>query len=200
MWRKNADRFLILALTTILLSTGCATLTRRRQQIVPVTSSPPGAEIIVNGVRSGVTPKLILLSRKVKDQTIRIECPGYNPFEIRMIRSYSSSHVLANGALGLVVGTAVATAWVLGHETTAPDLSVCIGTAIGGFLLIDVATRAGYTLTPKDLTVTLTKADGPPRVDTVLLDADDFRNVKWIRVRRDQRVDMGPQRSRGDRP
>jgi len=33
--------------------------------------------------------------------------------------------------------------------------------------------------------VTLTRADGPPRVDTMNIDADDFRNVKWIRVRRD---------------
>ncbi len=185
MGRGNAARLFILAVASVLLSPGCATLTRSRQQIIPVTSSPPGAEIIVNGVRKGVTPKLILLSRKVKDQTIRIECPGYNPFEIRMIRSYSSFHVLANGVLGFVVGAAVAGAWHLGHDETAPDSSVCIGTAIGGFLLIDAATHAGYAVTPKDLMVTLTKAVGIPRVDTMLIDADDFQNVKWLRVHRD---------------
>jgi len=177
--------FGILLLAPLLISAGCATLTRSRQQLVPVTSSPPGAEIIVNGVRKGATPKLIWLSRKVKDHTIRIECPGYNPLEIRMIRSYSSFHVLANGVLGFVVGAAVAGAWYLGHDETAPDSGICIGTAIGGFLLIDMATRAGYVLTPKDLTVTLTKADGTPRVDTVSLDADDLQNVKWLRVHRD---------------
>jgi len=183
--RKRVSALLLPILTSVLLSQNCATLTRSRQQIVPVTSSPPGAEIIVNGVRKGVTPKLILLSRKVKDQTIRIECPGYNPFEIRMTRSYSSFHVLSNVVLGLVIGTAVAGAWYLSRDETAPAGSLCVGTAVGAFSLIDVATRAGYTLTPKDLTVTLTKSGRTPRVDTVLLDADDFRNVKWIRVCRD---------------
>jgi len=185
MRRKRATELLLPILTSVLLSQNCATLTRSRQQIVPVTSSPPGAAIIVNGVRKGVTPKLILFSRRDKDQTIRIECPGYNPFEIRMMRSYSSFHVLANGVLGLVVGTAVATAWNLARDETAPDWSICIGTAVGGFLLIDVATRAGYALTPKDLTVTLTKADGTPRVDSLLVDPEDFQNIKWIRVLKD---------------
>jgi hypothetical protein len=185
MRSKRISALVLPILTSVLLSPNCATLTRSRQQIVPMTSSPPGAEIIVNGVRKGVTPKLILLSRKVEGLTIRIECPGYNPFEIRMARSYSSFHVLANGLLGLVVGSAVAGAWYLARDETAPDGSVCILAAIGAFSLIDVATRAGYTLTPKDLTVTLTKAGATPRVDTVLLDADDFRNVKWIRVQRD---------------
>jgi hypothetical protein len=182
-----SKRFIgILLLASLLISAGCATLTRGdSKQPVPVTSSPAGATIIVNGVRKGVTPMQIWLTRKTKDQVIRIEYPGYDPVEIRMIRTYSSFHALANGVLGLVVGSAVATAWYLASDETAPDWSICLGTAIGGFLLIDVATRAGYTLTPKDLTVTLTKAGGSPRVHTVLLDAEDFRNVKWIRVRRD---------------
>jgi len=185
MRRKRVTALLLPILTSVLLSQNCATLTRSRQQIVPVTSSPPGAAIIVNGVRKGVTPKLILLSRKTEDQTIRIECPGYNPFEIRMMRSYSGFHVLANGLLGLVIGTAVAGAWYLSRDETAPDGSLCVGAAVGAFVLIDVATRAGYTLTPKDLTVTLTKAVGTPRVRTLLVDAEEFQNVKWIRVCRD---------------
>jgi len=32
--------------------------------------------------------------------------------------------------------------------------------------------------------VTLTKADGPPRVETILVNAEDFQNIKWIRVHR----------------
>jgi hypothetical protein len=57
--------------------------------------------------------------------------------------------------------------------------------AFGGvFTLIDTGGGGkGYNLSPKDLTVTLTKADGTPRVDTLLVDPDELRNVKWIRVR-----------------
>ena len=179
----RANRFiLLLILMSILLVPSCATLTRGDKQDIPVTSSPAGATVIVNGVRINVTPTRARLARKDKDQVIRIEYPGYSPFEIRVERSYSSSHMFANGALGWLVGGAVAGAWFLGHDETAPNPWVCIVTAIGGFLLIDVATHAGYTLTPKNLTVTLTKADGPARVDTMLIDADDFRNVKWIRI------------------
>jgi hypothetical protein len=68
-------------------------------------------------------------------------------------------------------------------------LSIYFGSAavLGGlFALMDLGSGQEYTLTPKNLTVTLTKADGTPRVDTVLIDADDLRNVKWIRVRRDE--------------
>ena len=54
----------------------------------------------------------------------------------------------------------------------------------GLFTFIDSGSK-GYTLTPGELSVTLTKADGPPRVDSIVIDANDLRNVKWIRVRRD---------------
>ena len=183
----GANRFLLfLILTSALISPNCATLVRGdRKQPVPVTSSPAGATIIVNGVRKGVTPLEIWLTRKTKDQVIKIEYPGYNPFEIRMKRSYSSSHVIPNVIFGGIVGYVVGMAWWMENHYTAPPGGVCIGTAIAGFLLIDVATRAGYILTPKDLTVTLTKACGPPRVDTMVVDAEDFQNVAWIRVRRD---------------
>lgn len=186
MWRKNAALLLLLTLASVLLSPGCATLTRGdSKQLVPVTSSPEGATIIVNGVRKGVTPLRIWLPRKTSDQVIRIECPGYIPYEVRIKRSYSGTHVLLNVILGGFVGSAVAAAWFLEHDETAPEPSLIIATAISGFLLIDVATRCGYTLTPRNLTVTLAKADGAPRVDTVLIDADDFRNVKWIRIHGD---------------
>ena len=43
----------------------------------------------------------------------------------------------------------------------------------------------GYTFKPKQLTVTLTKVDGTPRVDMMYVGAEEFQNVKWIRVHRD---------------
>jgi hypothetical protein len=55
----------------------------------------------------------------------------------------------------------------------------------GLFTVLDYSFKKGYEFRPRELTVTLTKADGTPRVDTMLVEADDFHNIKWIRVHRD---------------
>jgi len=193
MWRKNAARFLILALMSVLLSPGCATLTRKSTQRIPVTSSPVGAAVIVNGIEQGVTPLELKRDRILKGPIIRIEAPGYNPFEIRLRRKISAGSILGSFLLGLLPGLVPVMIWSdSSHGASDPSekdtiLSIYINSAavLGGlFALIDIGGK-GNTLTPKNLTVTLTKADGTPRVDTVLIDAGDFRNVKWIRVRRD---------------
>ena len=191
----GANRFfLLLTLTSALLAPNCATLTRRSAQRIPVTSSPIGAAVIVNGVEQGVTPIEIKLARKQKGQVIRIESPGYNPFEIRPQRKLSGETILGSILLGLVPGMVPALVW-LGSSHTKTDpaeentiLSTYFKSAavLGGlFALTDFGGGKGYTQTPKNLTVRLTKADGTPRVDTMLVDADDFKNVKWIRVHRD---------------
>jgi hypothetical protein len=67
-------------------------------------------------------------------------------------------------------------------------LSIWVLSAAAFGALFTVADSGGGAINefkPKEITVTLTKADGIPRVDTVLIDAEDFRNVKWIRIRRD---------------
>jgi hypothetical protein len=176
MSRKNTAWLLILPLVSVLLSPGCATLTRRSTQRIPVTSSPTGATVSVNGVEQGVTPMDLRLARKDKGQVIRIEYPGYNPLEVRIRCSFSTVHAMANGLMGSLAGYRIANGGTL--------LLAWIPASIGAFFLIDLSTSAGYTLRPYDLIVTLSEADGPPRVDTMLLDADDFKNVKWIRVRR----------------
>jgi len=183
----RANRFLfILFLTSILLAPNCATLTRRSTQTIPVTSSPAGATVTVNGAQQGVTPLDLRLARKDKNQVIRIEYPGYNPLEIRMRRSYSTPHALVNGVLGGITGLWIAFMIDVRDETASgTTLLWTIPAAIGAFFLADVISHAGYNLNPSDLIVTLSKAEGPPRVDTVLIDAEDFQNIKWIRVRRD---------------
>ena len=64
-------------------------------------------------------------------------------------------------------------------------LVLAIPVAIIGFHLLDLASGRIYTLKPTELIVTLEKADGTPRVETMFIDADDFRSIKWIRVHRD---------------
>ena len=194
MWRGNAARFFVLALTSVLLSPGCATLAGKSTQKIPVTSSPAGAAVIINGIGKGVTPLMIKLDRMLKGPVIRIESPGYNPVEIRVRRKISGETIPGSFLLGLAPGI-VPALLLLGSDHARIDptdepaiLSAYLKSAavLGGlFVSLDLGGGKGYTLTPENLMVTLTKADGAPGVDTVLLDAGDLQNVKWIRVHRD---------------
>lgn len=187
MKQKANCVFLIMTLTSVLLTPNCATMIRKPNQRIPVTSSPLGATVIVNGIQQGVTPLELDLARKQKGQVIRIESPGYNPVEIRLKRELSSNFVLGNLFLGVAPGIVPAfLAGIMAGETMSYYIWALSAATFGGlFTFIDSSSGSGYGLRPIDLTVTLTKADGTPRVDTILVDADDLRNIKWIRVRRD---------------
>jgi len=177
----------ILLLAPLLISIGCATLTRSRTQRIPVTASPPGATVIVNGQRQGVTPLSLKLVRGEKNQVIRIECPGYNPNEIRPIRKPTGAPFFGNLLLGLIPAIAPAGLYSLANEGSGGLLIWTLSAAAFGvlFTAVDSGSGAINDFEPKEISVTLTKADGTPRVDTMLVDADDFKNIKWIRVRRD---------------
>jgi hypothetical protein len=180
-----------LILFSMLLTPDCATIIRRSKQRIPVTSDPVGATVIVNGVQQGVTPLEIRLARKKKGQVIRIESPGYNPFEIRPQRKMSDGPIAGNVLIGLIPGAVPAVLYSLEHDDEPGDgkrtllIWMLSAAACGAaFTAIDSG-GSGYELNPRDLTVTLSKADGTFRVDTMFLNPDEFRNVKWIRVHRD---------------
>jgi PEGA domain len=193
--RKKIALIVSLALVNTLIAPGCATLMEERTQKIPVTSSPLGAAISVNGQTKGLTPLEIALDRKVKDQVLRVESAGYNPLEIRVKRGVSAGKLIMDVVLGAAAGFAAGLLYAgITREpgiTTHPRgfdsetvLVIAIPVLMIGIPLIDSASGKLYSLRPTELTVTLTKADGPARVDTVLVDADDFRNIKWIRVRK----------------
>ena len=116
MWRKKAAFLFILTLTSGLLSPGCATLTRGRERWIPVTSYPPGAKVIVNGRLQGETPLTLRPVSRRKGQVIRIECAGYDPVEIRLIKKTSGGYFFGNLLLGLIPAMVPATAQSLAHE------------------------------------------------------------------------------------
>jgi hypothetical protein len=191
----KANRFLIiLTLMSVLLAPNCATLTRSKMQRIPVTSSPAGATVIVNGAQQGTTPLEIRLARKGKGQVIRIESPGYNPVEISVERKFSTAMLLGDVALGAALGFGVVVL-VGAYSSSGNDIDfwdgwdetakISIPAGMVAMPLIDWVFGKTYNLDPKELTVTLTKADGTPRVDTMFIDAEDFQNIKWIRVHRD---------------
>lgn len=190
--REPSGRVLaFLILSSVLLAADCATITRRSKQRIPVTSHPVGATVMVNGVQQGVTPLVLRLPRKEKGQVIRIESPGYNPVEIRPKRKMSGGPMAGNFALGLMPGAVLAMGYGMEHDEdeNADMMSMLIwmlsAAAFGGLFTAVDSGGKGYELEPRELTVTLTKAEGSPRVETILIEADDFQAIKWIRVRRD---------------
>ncbi len=104
-----------------------------------------------------------------------------------MGRDATVPNLLNSAIVGAVVGGMVALAektWEHHrHLPTVLAIDVPVGAAI--LLLIDLIPHEGRILRSKELLVTLTKAEGSPRVDTMRINADDFRKIKWIRVRRD---------------
>ncbi len=155
-----------------------------------MTSDPIGATVIVNGVQQGVTPLEIRLARKEKDQVIRIESPGYNPIEIRPKRKLSAGPIAGNFLIGLIPGMVAAVFYNASSgdddvTTTTALIWVLAAAACGAVFTAIDSGGSGYELSPRDLTVTLSKADGTLRVDTMFLNPDEFRSVKWIRVHRD---------------
>jgi hypothetical protein len=187
MWRTRTGWALLAALSSILLASSCATMTRGSRQWIPVTSSPPRATVSINGVLKGATPLGIGLARNKKSQVIRIESPGYNPFEIRVERDISILHEFGNVLTASLIGGTAAWIAFMYDDTANSDAISRIGIPAGilGFCLIDFVSGGVYSLDPTEITVTLTKADGTPRIDTLLIDADVLPDIKWIRVRRD---------------
>lgn len=185
MKRRTTYPLLILILVSALFAPDCATLIHKRTQGIPITSSPAGATVIVNGVQQGVTPLMITMDRAWKGQVIRIESSGYNPVEIRPKRKLSGGIILGNFLFGLIPGSLVAMGVGLEEGDAAGFSAWALTAAAFGGLLTLIDGAKAYSLHPKDLTVTLTKADGTPRVDTILIDVDDFRDISWIRVRKD---------------
>lgn len=191
--RKNASRFIRLALVGALINSGCATLTRDHAQRIPVTSSPAGATVSVNGKALGTTPLEIRLPRRFKKQVILIESPGYNPVEIRPRRKALAGPLLGDFLLGIIPGVVPAGAYLATHEESSSSSGLAfvgfwaLGAAVCGGIIaaIDLGSGNGYDFKPKELDVTLTKAEGSPRVVTILVDARELRNMTWIRVRRD---------------
>lgn len=177
-----------LILVGTLLAANCASMTRKPEQRIPVTSSPAGAAVYVNGLREGVTPVEISLPRSIKKRTIRIEAAGYDPIEIRLKRSLSADKVFGNIFLGAAGGALNGAfyGWILSAPDNLLGWIAAAGAAVGVVTAQIVDARmSGYTLQPTVLEVTLTKSDGAPRVETMSLEADRIQNVKWIRVRRD---------------
>ena len=188
MGRKSAARYIVVILADILLAASCGMMiTGEGMQRIPITSVPMGATVIVNGVEQGRTPLILDLAKKARGRVIRIEAPGYQPVEIRLAKKESVGPIFGNLLLGLLPGGVPAVAYSLAHDGKGFFPVWLLSAAAFGaiFTAVDSASGLIGEFVPKEVTVRLKKADGTPRVVTIFLDADEFRNIKWIRVQRD---------------
>ena len=152
-----------------------------------MTSSRALTIVSVNGKTQGVTPIEIRLGRRRSGKIVRFESPGYFPFEIQVGRDATVPNLLNSAIVGAVVGGMLALAeytWER-HRHFPTELAIDVPVGAASLLLVDLIPHEGKILRSKELLVTLTKAEGAPRVDTMRIDADDFRKIKWIRARRD---------------
>ena len=97
-------RFIALTLVTASLS-GCATIMHGGNQPVGISSNPTGAQVFVDNAVVGVTPVTATLSRK-DHHTVRVEMPGYAPYEMKLTRGMSG-WVWGNLVFGGIPGLAI---------------------------------------------------------------------------------------------
>ena len=183
----NQKRVLAIAavLTVCGLLSACATFFQPEKQAIRVSSSPASATVSVNGKPKGSAPTVVWLSRTKKNQVIRFEAPGYNPVEVKIGRHVTPLTYLGDVAFGVAVSTLYEGIAFLEHDERASTTAISMSIGIGVPVLIDLATGRANTLAPKTLSVTLTKAEGPPRLETVSVDAAALPDLERITVRRD---------------
>jgi len=123
------------------------------------------------------------LTRKT-GHIIRIEKQGYNPFEIQVTRKSSLSlSVLGNIFLGGYIGVILAKA--LSGKDANSEVVEGRGFFLGwgGAIIVDYISGAIYDLSPNQLIVTMFKKEEKSKSNIILIDAEHFQNIKWIRIK-----------------
>lgn len=106
MIRSDFYPIILSLLSTVLLTYGCASIIHGSRQELAISSEPIGARVLVNGEHVGETPWIANLERKKKEQTIRIELEGYQPFELKLERKISGwywGNLIFGGIIGLIL-------------------------------------------------------------------------------------------------
>jgi hypothetical protein len=85
---------LLLAVSTLPLSQvlfpGCATMLNGPRQEIRVRSKPAAAQVFLNGKKIGTTPATVFVSRWGFHR-VRIEMPGYLPYEVKLEKTVSGN-------------------------------------------------------------------------------------------------------------
>ena len=129
----------------------CATIMQGSKQSVGVSSNPTGATVTVDNQQVGTTPTTLHLSRK-DHHTVRLELPGYQPFEMQLTRKTSG--------------------WVWGN--------IVFGGIPG--VVIDAVTGAMYKLTPEDVNATFSQGTAMRSGDTLIVRVVLSADPSWQKI------------------
>ena len=95
----------VVLLGAVCALSGCATVMNGTKQKVPIDSEPQGAEIRINGVMLGETPKEFDLSRETS-HLVELHLDGYKYYDITLEPKMNAAvwgNVAAGGAVGMIV-------------------------------------------------------------------------------------------------
>ena len=136
----------------ITMISGCCTIMQVKTAAIGISSSPSGAIVTDNNVERGNTPLVVDLKRK-DHHFIKIEMPGYLPYETTITRSTSG--------------------WVWGN--------IVFGGIIG--LAIDAMTGGLYKLTPTQIESVLQKEESDfYRKDTLYVSVVMKPDPNWLKI------------------
>ncbi|HUO04803.1 MAG TPA: PEGA domain-containing protein [Candidatus Binataceae bacterium] len=99
-------------------SSGCATMLKGTEEQIMVSSDPAGADVDINGQRSGKTPYVANV-KSSEDLHIRVSKDGYQPDEVSDPATFRSGYELWSFlcyVIPLVVDLSDGAAW--GHDQT----------------------------------------------------------------------------------
>ncbi len=119
-----------LACTLLLSTAACATIVQGSKQDISVSSTPAGAAVSVDGQAMGTTPAVLNLSRR-NAHTLRLDLPGYAPYEMQLERKLSGwvwGNIVFGGIIGVVVDASTGAMYRLSPE--AVDASLQTRTAV----------------------------------------------------------------------
>lgn len=104
---------------------GCASIVSGKSQDVNIRTTPPGAEVNIDGVPRGTTPLLVNLKRKER-HAVEFKKPGYLD-EIRHTNKgynwWFTGNIIFGGIIGIIVDFATGAVYTVKPEDMSVTLS-----------------------------------------------------------------------------
>ena len=152
---KILNNMLVVAFLLVITS-GCATVTRGTKDVLVVESEPPGADIRLSTGITGNTPASFKLPRKTA-LTVKIEKEGYEPVEVNV-----TPHITGAGGAGMAG-------------------NVLVGGLIGA--AVDAGTGSMYSLKPNPIKVKLLKIEPDPEKTAEKSASDRLKELEALKAK-----------------
>lgn len=85
---------IILISIAILSLSSCATVFTGTSQKLSVTSDPPGADVVINGINKGQTPVTIDVKKELTGQPIELKKTGYRVSQFTPTTMFNTTSIL----------------------------------------------------------------------------------------------------------